>query len=89
MCCRPWCLATFAKTIDHPSPSKAEVDILDVEQWDPQGQYKEIVDAVRSASKGGDVRVYKIQSSGARIEYWVLGVEGGKLLGVKALSVES
>ena len=65
------------------------MEILDVEKWDPQAQYKEIVDAVRSAVKGGDVKVYRVESSGARVEYWVLGVEDGKLLGVKALSVES
>lgn len=81
--------ATFAKTIEHPAPKEAEIDILDVAEWDPQGQYKEIVDAVREASKGGDVRVYKVSSSGARVEYWVVTVYEGKLLGVKALSVES
>lgn len=44
---------------------------------------------MRTAVKGSDVKVYRIESSGARVEYWVLGVEDGKLLGVKALSIES
>lgn len=65
------------------------MEILDIAEWDPQGQYKEIVDAVREACKGSDVRVYKVGKDGARVEYWVVGVEGGKLFGVKALSIES
>lgn len=84
-------VVTFAKTIDHPDPKGAEVNIFDVAEWDVNGEYKEIVDAVREAVKGGDVRVYRVEreKGGSRVEYWVLGVEGGKLVGVKALSVES
>lgn len=87
-----WCdIATFAKAINHPNPKDAEVAILDIAEWDPQGEYKEVVDAVREAVKGGDVRVYRVsrEKGGSRVEYWILGVEGGKLIGVKALSVES
>ena len=82
---------TFAKTIKHPDPKEAGITILDVAEWDVNGEYKEQVDAVRQAVKGGDVRVYKVEreKGGSRVEYWVLGVEGGKLVGVKALSVES
>lgn len=82
---------TFAKTINHPNPKGAEVKILDVAEWDVNGEYKEIVDAVREAVKGKDVRVYRVEreKGGSRVEYWVLGVEEGKLVGVKALGVES
>lgn len=79
----------FAKLVSHPSPEDAGVEIMDVAEWDTQGQYKELVDAVREASKGSDVRVYKISKGGSRVEYWVVGVEGGKLVGVKALAIES
>ena len=54
-----------------------------------QGQYKDVVDATREATEGSDVRVYRIGRGGARVEYWVVGVKGGRLLGVKVLSVES
>lgn len=81
--------ATFAKLVNHPSPEEAEVQILDVGEWDTQGQYKEIVDATREATKGSDVRVYRIGREGSRVEYWVVGLENGKLLGAKALAVES
>jgi len=80
---------TFAKLVAHPSPKEAEVQIMDIGEWDPQGQYKELVDAVRAASKGSDVRVYRIAGEGSRAEYWLVGLEGGKLVGVKALAVES
>ena len=81
--------ATFAKLVNHPSPEDAEVQILDVGEWDTQGQYKEIVDATRDATKGSDVRVYRISREGSRAEYWVVGLDNGKLLGAKALAVES
>lgn len=81
--------ATFAKLVSHPDPKKAEVEIMDIGEWDTQGQYKELVDAVREASKGSDVRVYRISKGGSRIEYWVVGLEDGKIMGVKALSIES
>lgn len=81
--------AGFAKLVNHPSPDKAEVEIMDVAEWDPQGQYKEVVDATREACKGSDVRVYKVKGEGARVWYWVVGVEGGRVVGVKALAVES
>lgn len=79
----------FAKLVNHPSPNDADVEILDVGEWDTQGQYKEVVDATREATKGSDVRVYRIGHGGSRVEYWVVGLEGGKLIGAKALSIES
>ena len=62
---------------------------MDIGEWDPQGQYKDVVEATREATKGSDVRVYRIRRGGVRVEYWVVGVESGKLVGVKALAIES
>ena len=81
--------AEFAKLVQHPHPAEAEVGIMGIGEWDSQGQYKDVVDAVREAGKGSDVRVYRIEMEGARVEYWLVGLEGGKLVGVKALAVES
>ncbi|KAG9242897.1 hypothetical protein BJ878DRAFT_535588 [Calycina marina] len=80
---------TFAKLIRHSSPEEAEVEILDAGEWDAQGQYKDVVEAVRESVKGGDVRVYRVRTEGARAEYWVLGMEGGRMLGVRCLAIES
>ncbi|KAI1471343.1 uncharacterized protein F4812DRAFT_413635 [Daldinia caldariorum] len=83
----------FASLIHHPDPSNAEIEIQDPADWDPQGQYKTILDAVRKAGKGNDVRVYRVSKGGVRVEYWVVTTEGSgsgaKLVGAKALAVES
>lgn len=83
----------FASLIKHSRPSDANIEILDPIDWDKQGQYAEVVDAVRMASKGSDVRVYRVVRDGTRVEYWIVTVdgygEGSRLLGLKALAVES
>ncbi|KAI1083728.1 hypothetical protein F5B20DRAFT_576656 [Whalleya microplaca] len=83
----------FASLIQHPDPSNADIDIQDPADWDPQGQYESIVDAVRKAGKGNDVRVYRVSKGGVKVEYWVVTTEGkganAKLVGAKALAVES
>lgn len=65
-----------------------EVEELSVSKWDPKGQYKNIVDTVKKVV-GGEVKVFRVALSGAREEYYVVGAKDGKVLGLKALSVES
>jgi hypothetical protein len=52
-----------------------------------------VVDAVREAGEGNDVRVYRVVRDWVRGEYWVVTTEGkgkgAKLVGVKALAVET
>ncbi|KAK5660991.1 hypothetical protein OQA88_12368 [Cercophora sp. LCS_1] len=83
----------FAKMIGHPAPQDAEIEILDPVDWDRNGSYQEVIDAVTEAGKGNDVRVYRVNREGARAEYWVVTREGegkeSRLVGVKALAVES
>jgi hypothetical protein len=62
---------------------------MDIGEWDTLGDYKDIVDAVREAGKGSDVRVYRIARDGTRFEYWVVTLVDGKLVGAKVLAVES
>lgn len=74
------------------SPDGREIEIWDISQWDERGEYKAIVDAIRDATSGGDVRVYRVPRGATRVEYWVVGVEDGeegRLVGAKALSIES
>lgn len=79
--------------INHPDPANAQVEILDPIDWDRNGDYADIIDAVTKAGKGNDVRVYRISKGGVRVEYWVVTTEGegkdAKLVGAKALAVES
>ncbi|KAJ4209396.1 hypothetical protein NW767_001302 [Fusarium falciforme] len=79
----------FAKLINHSSPDSAEIKILDPLNWDSRGQYTNVIEAVREASKGNDVRVYQIVRDATRVEYWVVSHADGRLIGAKALAVES
>ncbi|KAF5026108.1 hypothetical protein F66182_1796 [Fusarium sp. NRRL 66182] len=79
----------FAKLINHSSPDSADIQILDPLTWDSRGQYTEVIDAVREASQGNDVRVYQVSRDATRTEYWVVSHADGKLIGAKALAVES
>ncbi|KAL7817692.1 hypothetical protein V8C26DRAFT_397617 [Trichoderma gracile] len=81
----------FAKLIHHWDAENAQIDIMDPVDWDSEGQYANIIDAVREATKGNDVRVYRVARDLTRAEYFVISRddEGGRIVGVKALGVES
>ncbi|KAF9877668.1 hypothetical protein CkaCkLH20_04803 [Colletotrichum karsti] len=83
----------FAQLIEHPNPENADVELQDPVDWDSNGDYKDIIEAVRKAGKGNDVRVYSVPKGGVRTECWVVTTEGkgkgARLVGVKALAVES
>ncbi|KAI1110037.1 hypothetical protein F5Y14DRAFT_466157 [Nemania sp. NC0429] len=83
----------FATLIHHPDPASASIEIQDPADWDTQGRYEAILDAVSRAGKGSDVRVYRVARGGARVEYWVVTTDGtgksARLVGAKALAVES
>ncbi|KAK3315111.1 hypothetical protein B0H66DRAFT_606020 [Apodospora peruviana] len=79
----------FARLIDHPTPKEASIEITDPVDWDRSGQYKKVIDAVTEAGQGNDVRVYRITKGGVKAEYWVVTTIDGKMVGVKALAVES
>lgn len=66
----------------------AEVEELSVDKWDPRGQYKKVVDIVKKVVDG-EVKVFRVELSGVRQEYYVVGVKDSKVVGLKALSVES
>ncbi|TFB04885.1 hypothetical protein CCMA1212_002755 [Trichoderma ghanense] len=81
----------FAKLIHHWDAENAQIDIMDPVDWDSEGRYANIIDAVREATKGNDVRVYRVARDLTRAEYFVISRddEGGRIVGVKALGVES
>jgi hypothetical protein len=81
--------AEFAKLINHSSPDSADIQILDPLSWDSHGKYTDVIEAVREASQGNDVRVYQVSRDSTRTEYWVVSHADGKLIGAKALAVES
>ncbi|KAI2642279.1 hypothetical protein GGS21DRAFT_501784 [Xylaria nigripes] len=83
----------FATLINHPDPVNADIQIQDPADWDTQGEYGTIIDAVSEAGKGNDVQVYRVAKGGVRVEYWVVTTDGkgkgARLVGAKALAIES
>ncbi|OAA71198.1 hypothetical protein ISF_01749 [Cordyceps fumosorosea ARSEF 2679] len=79
----------FAKLIEHWDVAGADISIMDPVDWDAQGEYGAVIEAVRDASRGNDVRVYRVVRDKTRVEYWVVTREGGRVVGVKALAIES
>lgn len=76
--------------IHHWDAANAQVEIMDPADWDTQGQYNDLLEAVREAGKGNDVRVYRVPGKkSSRVEYWLVTTTGEKLVGAKALSIES
>lgn len=58
--------------------------------FDPQGEYKEVMEAVEK-SGDGKTRIYRVEHDRTRMEYYVVGFdkEGGRIVGLKAKAVES
>ena len=75
--------------IQHWEPEKADITIMDPSDWDSDGKYNKMLEAVRQATKGNDVRVYRVARDRTRVEYWVISRGKGAIVGVKALAVES
>lgn len=79
----------FAKLIQHWDPEGAEVSIMDPTDWDGPGRYRKVIEAVREATRGNDVRVYRVVRDATRAEYWVVSRTEGGIVGAKTLGVES
>ena len=75
----------FAELVGHDG----SVEELSVKDFDPKGQYKGVLDAVREEVGGAEVKVFRVETGNARAEYWVVGVHAGKVMGVRASAVES
>lgn len=67
-----------------------EDKVEEVKEKGFETQYKNVIDAVKKAGNG-EVKVFRVELEGTRAEYYVVSVDknGGKVVGLKALSVES
>lgn len=63
---------------------------MSVKEFDPQGQYKTVVEAVKKVGEG-EVKVFRVGHGKTRAEYYVVAVDGkgGRVVGLKAKAVES
>lgn len=59
-------------------------------EFDPQGEYEKVMEAVEQ-SGDGKTRIYRVEHDSTRIEYYVVGFDkaGGRVVGLKAKAVES
>ncbi|KAG8531070.1 uncharacterized protein KY384_004427 [Bacidia gigantensis] len=74
----------FGELIEH----NGEVEKTATKQFDPRGQYGEVLEAVEQASES-DVVVFRVQHQGTRAEYYLVGLAKGKIVGFKVLAIES
>ena len=76
----------FKDLVDH----KSEVSTLSTQDFDPKGQYKEVLQVVEKAGDG-KARVFRVHHGSTRAEYYVVGLDekGKKVVGLKAKAVES
>ncbi|KAI9697272.1 MAG: hypothetical protein M1836_004836 [Candelina mexicana] len=76
----------FAGLIGH----SGEASTVEIKDFDPQGQYKDVIAAVKAAG-GHEVKVYRLQISKTRAEYYVVALnsKASKIVGMKAKAVET
>ncbi|KAL8940169.1 MAG: hypothetical protein Q9216_002957 [Gyalolechia sp. 2 TL-2023] len=76
----------LAGLIGHDS----EVSSMSTKEFDPRGQYTEVLQAVEKAGDGKS-RIFRIGHGKTRIEYYVIGLDREKkrVVGLKAKAVES
>ena len=76
----------FRDLIGHPS----DVVTQSHSEFDPRGEYTKVVQAVKNAGNG-TVVVFKVKHGSTRVEYYVVSQDekGARLVGLKALAVES
>ena len=72
--------------IDHG----ADVSMLSANEFDPRGNYKEVIDSVKEAG-GGEVRIFRVHHGKTRAEYYIVSFDskGSRMVGLKAKAVES
>ena len=75
-------LKTFKKVT-----GRKDVQEVGLKEFDPRADYGEVIDAVRKVAEG--VRVFRVEVGGARCEYWVVGGDGEKMVGMRVAAVES
>ncbi|KAI4184363.1 MAG: hypothetical protein L6R41_004781 [Letrouitia leprolyta] len=68
----------------------SEVSTMSTKDFDPRGQYKDVIQAVEKAGDGKS-RIFRIGHGKTRIEYYVIGLDKakGRVVGLKAKAVES
>ncbi|KEF57444.1 uncharacterized protein A1O9_05361 [Exophiala aquamarina CBS 119918] len=80
--------AEFKKALGAKA-DQGEVEELTVQDFDPRGQYTEIIDRVKDAGDGKAVKVFRVEVGATRVEYYIVTLGDRKLVGVYTKAVES
>ncbi len=84
--------AEFAKIIKHEK-GMGGVEELSITDLDPRGEYAEVMEKVaEAAGNKGEVKCFRVDAGkSTKVLYYVVGLdrEGGMLVGVRAVSIES
>lgn len=94
------CLAQFSKLVSPSADLSNAISTLSPSSFDPKNQYASVLRAVRAAAvendpsadeSAVDVKVYRVELSSTKLEYWVLALEGAgsRLVGLRAKAAES
>jgi hypothetical protein len=67
------------------------VETIDIQDFDGQGLYGEVIKAVEESAAAKDVKIYRVTHGRTRAEYYLVAVDSkqGKLVGMKANAVET
>jgi hypothetical protein len=68
---------------------QGDIEELSVQEFDPRGQYDEIINRVKEAGSGKGIRVFRVELDTTRVEYYIVTVGERKLLGLYTKAVES
>lgn len=90
----------FKKVLGVKGENARHIEEVSQSQFDPRGEYKDVVERVKEAGKeargkrgkgsGEDgARIFRVQVDGTRVEYYVISVGERSLVGVVAKAVES
>ncbi|KAJ5273336.1 hypothetical protein N7478_008461 [Penicillium angulare] len=82
----------FSSLISPNKDISQGISTLSHSSFDPKNQYSEAVEAVRAAASNSDIKVYRVEITSTKLEYFLVALdesEGGRVIGLKAKAVES
>lgn len=93
-------LDQFSRLISPSADLSQAIETLSPSSFDPKNQYATVLRAVRSAAvekasdadqSGVEVKVYRVELTSTKLEYWVLALDvpGSRVVGLRAKSFES
>ena len=65
------------------------VEELNVSEFDPREEYRDVVRKVEGVVDRGQLKIYRVTKGETRAEYYLVGLRGGRVLGIRTEAVES